>query len=290
MNIVDEIKESFREGSVLTRLIYINIGVFLLIRIINVFYFLSGQEFTLIGWLAMPADVDQLLARPWTLITYMFLHFSFLHILFNILWLYWLGHIFLSYFDGRKLLGVYLLGGIVGGLFYLLAYNLFPAFDKVLAASQLMGASAAVIAIVVAVAVYVPNHTIYLMFIGPVKMKYIALISVLIYIIGISTSNAGGNLAHLGGAFMGMVFALQYKRGTDLSKIISKPFSIVSKWLKSKPKVKITYRNTGDRDIDYNRRKNAQQDRINDILEKISKSGYDSLSKEEKEILFRMGK
>lgn len=290
MNIVDEIKESFREGSMLTRLIYTNIGVFLLIRIVNVFFFLSGEEFPLIGWLAMPADIHQLLARPWTIITYMFLHFSFIHILFNILWLYWLGKIFLSYFDGRKLLGVYLLGGIAGGLFYLLAYNLFPAFESVLAATQLIGASAAVIAIVIAVAVYEPNHTIHLMFIGPVKMKYIALAGVVMYVIGISSSNAGGNLAHLGGAFLGMIFALQYKKGNDISKSINKLLDMFAKWFRPKPKVKISYRGTGDRDIDYNRRKNAEQDRINGILEKISKSGYDSLTKEEKEILFRMGK
>jgi len=290
MNIVDEIKESFREGSMLTRLIYINIGVFLLVRIINVFFFLSGESFPLIGWLAMPADIHQLLSRPWTIITYMFLHFGFLHILFNILWLYWLGKIFLLYFDERKLLAVYLLGGITGGLFYLAAYNLFPAFDKVVAASQLMGASAAVIAIVIAVAVYVPNHIVYLMFIGQVKMKYIALVSIALYVIGISSSNAGGNLAHLGGAFLGMVFALQYKKGNDISKTMSLILDKIARWMKPKPKVKITYRTTGNKDIDYNRRKNAEQERINDILEKISKSGYDSLTKEEKEILFRMGK
>ena len=110
------------------------------------------------------------------------------------------------------------------------------------------------------------------------------------YIIGISTSNAGGNLAHLGGAFLGMIFALQYKKGTDISKGLSLLIEAVAKWLKPKPKVKITYRNASDRDIDYNRRKNAQQEHINEILDKISKSGYDSLNKEEKEILFRMGK
>lgn len=290
MSIIDEIKESFREGSVLTRLIYINIGVFLLVRIINVFFFLSGEEFALLGWLAMPAGIDQLLARPWTLFTYMFLHFGFLHILFNILWLYWLGKIFLSYFDGRKLLVVYLLGGIAGGLSYLVAYNLFPAFDQVREISQLMGASAAVIAIVIAVGVYVPNHTIYLMFLGPVKMKYIALVSVVMYVIGISSSNAGGNLAHLGGAFLGMIFALQYKKGNDLSKGISRLIDLFTKWTKPRSKVKISYRNTGNMDVDYNRRKSAEQERINEILEKISRSGYDSLSKEEKEILFRMGR
>lgn len=288
MSIIDEIRESFRHGSVLTRLIYVNIGVFLLIRIINVFFFLSGEDFPLISWLAMPAGIDQLLSRPWTIITYMFLHFDFLHILFNILWLYWLGRVFLTYFDGRKLLAVYLLGGIAGALTYLLAYNLFPAFEQVREIAQLMGASAAVIAIVIAVAVYVPNHTVHLVFFGPVKMKHIAVVSVVLYVIGISSSNAGGNLAHLGGAFMGMVFALQYRKGNDFSKGISALFDAIAGWLKPRPKVKVSYRNTGN--MDYNRRKNAEQEHINEILEKISRSGYDSLNKEEKEILFRMGK
>lgn len=290
MTVAEEIKKSFREGSVLTRLIYINIGVFLLVRIINVFYFLGGVEFPLTGWLAMPAETSQVLARPWTLFTYMFLHFSFIHILFNILWLYWMGKIFLFYFDERKLLGVYLLGGIAGGLFYWAGYNFFPVFQQVLTNSQLMGASASILAIVIAVAVYAPNHIIHLMFVGQIRMKYLALVSVILYVIGISTSNAGGNLAHLGGAFLGLVFALQYKRGTDISKMLSAPVSWLGKVFKPKPKVKITYRNSGNMDMDYNRRKNAQQERINDILEKISKSGYDSLSREEKEILFKMGK
>jgi len=128
MSIADEIKESFRRGSVLTRLIYINVGVFLAIRIIHVFFFLLNQEFALLNWLALPAGSRQLMQAPWTLVTYMFLHFDFLHILFNVLWLYWMGKIFLFYFDAKKLLGVYLLGGVSGGLFFLLAYNLFPAF------------------------------------------------------------------------------------------------------------------------------------------------------------------
>ncbi len=291
MSIVDEIKESFRKGSVLTRLIYVNLAVFLFIRIINVFFFLMGQEFTLLNWLSLPADFNQLLARPWTIITYMFLHFGFLHILFNLLWLYWLGKIFLFYFDERKLLGVYLLGGIVGGLFFLIGYNLFPAFTEVLTFSQLLGASASVIAIVVAVAVYAPNHAINLMFIGPVKMKYIGLISVGLYVIGIASSNAGGNLAHIGGAFWGFIYVMQYRKGKDLSKGINSLIDGIVKFFKPKQKIKVSYKGGGKAgDMEYNRKKNLNQEEINRILEKISKSGYDSLTKEEKEILFKMGK
>jgi membrane associated rhomboid family serine protease len=289
MNLLDEIKESFREGSALTRLIYINLGLFLLIRITNVFYFLSGAEFPILDWLALPADFGMLASRPWTLITYMFLHFDFLHILFNLLWLYWMGQIFLNYFNQGKLVTIYLLGGISGGLFYVAGYNSFPVFSQIVVDSRLLGASASVIAIVTALAVHAPNHTLHLMFIGPVKMKYIALFSVLLYVIGISSTNAGGNLAHLGGAFWGMLYVLQLRRGIDLGKWLTQLFGGIKKGFAPKPKVKVSYRKPTD-DIEYNRIKNQNKIRMNEILDKISKSGYDSLSKEEKEILFRMGK
>lgn len=289
MNIWDEIKESFKEGSALTRLIYINLGVFLIFRILNVFFFLSGTPFPLMDWLALPADFGMLASRPWTLITYMFLHFDFLHILFNLLWLYWMGQIFLTYFDQGKLITIYLLGGIFGGLFYVAGYNSFPVFSQMVTDSRLLGASASVIAIVTALAVHAPNHTLHLMFIGPVKMKYIAIVSVLMYVIGISSTNAGGNLAHLGGACWGVIYVLQLRRGIDPGKSVNGLFSGLKKAFSPKPKVKVSYRKPVD-DIEYNKLRNQDQKRMNEILEKISKSGYDSLSKEEKEILFRMGK
>lgn len=289
MTIFDEIKESFREGSALTRLIYINLGLFLLIRILNVFYFLSGAEFPFLDWLALPADFGLLASRPWTLLTYMFLHFDFLHILFNLLWLYWMGQIFLGYFDEGKLVALYLMGGIFGGLFYVVGYNLFPVFSQIVVDSRLLGASASAIAIVTALAVYAPNHSIQLIFIGSVKMKYIALFSVLTYIIGISSTNAGGNLAHLGGAFWGMVYVLQRTKNPGTNKVINRVFSGIKNSFTPTPKVKVSYRKPVD-DLEYNRMKNQDKTRMNEILDKISKSGYDSLSKEEKEILFRMGK
>ena len=289
MSIVDEIKESFKKGSVLTRLIYINIGVFLAIRMIHVFFFLLNQEFTLTNWLALPADSLQLMQRPWTLLTYMFLHFNFLHILFNVLMLYWMGKIFLFYFDEKKLLGVYLLGGLFGGLFFVLAYNFFPAFTEVLSFARLLGASASVLAIIAAVATYAPNHAINLLFIGQVKMKHLALFSIVLYIIGIASSNSGGNLAHLGGAVFGFFFALQYKKGHDWTKILTKIIDGMARLFRPNQRIKITYRSKND-DLDYNRQKNLKQEEINRVLDKISKSGYDSLTKEEKELLFKMGK
>ena len=289
MDIITEIKESFKEGSALTRLIYINLGIFLLIRIVNVFYFLAGAEFPFIDWLALPADFQTLANRPWTLFTYMFLHFDFLHILFNILWLYWMGQIFLGYFDQGKLIALYLLGGITGGIFYVLGYNLFPAFSDNLTNSRLLGASASVIAIVTALAMHAPNHSINLMFIGSLKIKYIALFSVLLYVIGISSTNAGGNLAHLGGAFWGMIYILQLRKGFDPATGVIWLLNSIKKLFTAQPKVKVSYRKPVN-DIEYNQLKKQDQTLMNEILEKISKSGYGSLSKEEKEILFRMGK
>lgn len=288
MTILDEIKESFREGSVLTRLIYVNLGVFLTFRILNVFFFLSNTPFPFMDWLALPSDFSMLASRPWTLLTYMFLHFDFLHILFNLLWLFWMGQIFLSYFDQEKLLILYLLGGIAGGLAYVAGFNSFPVFAGVVEDSRLLGASASIIAIVTALAVYAPNHTLQLMFIGPVKMKYIALVSILMYVIGISSSNAGGNLAHLGGALGGLLYVLQIRRRGISAKSSGAFFSGIKSRFASKPKVKVSYRKPAN-DIDYNRQKNQDQKHMNEILEKISKSGYDSLTREEKEFLFKMG-
>ena len=289
MDLWDEIKESFREGSVLTRLIYINLGIFLLVRIANVFYFLAGVEFPFMDWLALPANINTLATRPWTLVTYMFLHFDFLHILFNLLWLYWMGQIFLLYFDKGKLIATYFLGGITGGLFYVLGYNYFGVFSDTLLNSRLLGASASVIAIVTALAMRAPNHSIQLMFIGAVKMKYIALFSVLLYVIGISSTNAGGNLAHLGGAFWGVIYVLQLRNGFDSAKGVTWFLNSIKRLFTPQPKVKISYRKPVN-DLEYNKFKNLDQERMNEILEKISKSGYGSLSKEEKEVLFRMGK
>ncbi len=289
MSIADEIKESFKQGSVLTRLIYVNVGVFVVIRIINVLFFLMNESFGLVNWLALPASISVLATRPWTLISYMFLHYEFLHIIFNILWLYWMGKIFLMYFDSRKLLAVYFMGGISGGLLFLLTYNLFPAFSEVVPVSQLLGASASILAIIAAVATYAPNHPINLLFIGQIKMKHLALVGIVIYIIGISGSNAGGNLAHIGGALFGFLFATYIRKGKDLTSWFSKMVDGLEKIFKPKSKVKVSYRNA-DPDIEYNRQRNVQQEEINRVLDKISKSGYDSLTKEEKELLFKMGK
>ena len=292
MAIIEEIKESFKKGSVLTRLIYVNLAVFVTVKFIQVLFFLFniGEAGTLIiGWLAVPSSLSELFSRPWTIFTYMFLHEGFLHILFNILWLYWLGRIFLEYLDGRKLLGVYILGGLAGAALYILSFNLFPAFEQVLPVSRALGASAGVLAVVISISVYVPNYTIYLMFLGPVKLKYIAAFMIVLDIISISGSNAGGHIAHLGGALFGWFFIRQYKKGKDITRGINGLLTISSSFFKRRSKLKVEYRKTTS-DYEYKKQKAMKQQHIDDILDKISKSGYESLTREEKEILFKVSK
>ncbi len=296
MDIWGEIKQTFKNGSIITRLIYVNLAVFLVLRIVMVFLQLFGVQADLLPWLALPSDVGTLMTRPWTLITYMFLHYDFLHILFNLLWLYWFGRMFLSYFDEKKLLGTYVLGGLAGGVLYIAAYNIFPAFESVAQSGILLGASASVIAIVVATAIYAPNLQVRLLliseFLGPIKIIWIALVSVLIYVLGVTGSNAGGNIAHLGGALWGYIYMLQLKKGNDISSKFNAFVYNIEEWFKPRKKMRVTYRRNNSRkmsDWEYNKKKKAEKENINHILDKIAKSGYDSLTKKEKEILFKMG-
>jgi membrane associated rhomboid family serine protease len=290
MGIFDEIKLSFKNGSYLTKLIYINIAIWLAVRLIFVGFRLSGTDGTpFLGYLALPASFDLFIKRPWTLITYMFLHFEFFHILFNVLWLYWFGRIFLEYHNQRKLLSIYVLGGLTGGIAFMLAYNLVPVFQGSVLFTQLMGASASVIAIVIAISVYVPNHIIHLLFFGPIKIKWIALISVIFYIIGLSGNNAGGNFAHLGGALWGWIYMSQLVKGRDIASGFSRLTENFFNFFKPRKKLRVKYHYPNP-DYDYNRKKVAQQDEINRLLDKIGKSGYDSLSTEEKDTLFKLSK
>ncbi len=289
MGIFDEINLSFRNGSYLTRLIYLNIAVWIVVRLVFVGYSLSGVDGSwLLSWLSLPASSELLLSRPWTLFSFMFLHFEFLHILFNMLWLYWFGKIFLEYHSQQKLLSLYLFGGLAGGLAFLAAYNGLPIFQERLATSELIGASASVIAIVIASAVYVPNHIIHLAFIGPVRIKWIALISIVMYLISLSGENAGGNFAHLGGALWGWIYMSQLRLGRNITGWFDQILGGVGSWFTFKRKLKIKHVSPNP-DYDYNRSKKQQQNEVNQVLDKIGKSGYESLTFEEREILFKMG-
>jgi rhomboid family protein len=295
MSVYDEVKKSFKSGSSLIKLIYINLAVFLAVKIVGVIFFLLSlnSAFSIINWFAVPADFHNLIFKPWTIFTYMFLHQDFIHILFNILWLYWFGLIFLRYFDDKKLLSVYLVGGLSGAALYILAFNAFPAFQQILPMSYALGASASVIAIVIATSVYAPNYTINLMFIGPVKLKYIAIITIALDVLSIASSNAGGHIAHLGGALFGYLYIAQLKKGKNITKGFDRFMDRIFSLFKPRQKFKVTYKKPMtdmEKDIEYNKAKAASQKDIDKILDKIAKSGYDSLSKKEKEILFKHSK
>jgi len=288
MGIWDDIKLTFRNGSNLTRLIYINIVVFFLITLIAVIGFLlnnpeiSGKTLDLFS---VPASLNALLIKPWTLITYMFTHKDIWHILFNMLWLYWFGRIFLEYLDGRKLVAVYLLGGISGAMVYILSFNIFPAFTGVVSDSVAIGASASVMAIVIAIAAYVPDYTVQLFLLGRIKIKYMALaIFVLTSIMDFSV-NSGGKLAHIGGAFFGYIYTINLRHGHDLGKGFNKIIDFFVTIFKPRKKLKVTHKKVAT-EYEYNKVKTDHQKQINNILDKISKGGYDSLTKEEKETLF----
>lgn len=289
MDLLGNLKAQYRQGSNLLKLIYVNAAVFLFFVILKIvtFLFKAGDlESVILGYLAAPASFDKLILRPWTVFTYMFLHVEFFHLLFNMLWLWWFGKIFVDYFDQKRLVSVYILGGLSGALLYIISFNLFPGFSDLIHVSIALGASAAVMAIVVATAVYVPDYTIYLLFIGPVKIKWVALVIFLMTSLVDFSVNSGGKIAHIGGALLGYIYSASYRSGKDITRGINRFFDSVVTWFKPKPKMKVTYKKPMN-DFEYNKAKKDHQEHINRILEKISKGGYDSLTKEEKEILFK---
>jgi membrane associated rhomboid family serine protease len=289
MGIWDDIKKTFREGSNLTRLIYINIAVFILITLVAVIGFLLNNPVIsdyALNLFAVPSSLKILLIRPWTLITYMFLHKDIWHILFNMLWLYSFGRIFLEYLDQRKLVAVYLLGGISGAIVYILSFNVFPAFSGIVAESVAIGASASVMAIVIAISAYVPDYTVQLFLFGRIKIKYLALAIFVFTSVMDFSVNSGGKLAHIGGAFFGYFYTLNLRQGKDMGKGFNKIIDFFATIFKPRKKLKVTHKKVAT-EYEYNKIKVEHQAQINSILDKISKGGYDSLTKEEKETLFK---
>jgi membrane associated rhomboid family serine protease len=289
MGIWDDIKKTFRNGSNLTRLIYINIVLFIGITIAALIGFLlNNPEVSekALNLFSVPSSFKLLFVRPWTIVTYMFIHKDIWHILFNMLWLYWFGSIFLEYLDQRKLVAVYLMGGISGALVYIISFNIFPAFTGVVAESVAIGASASVMAIVIAIAAYVPDYTVQLFLFGRIKIKYMALaIFVLTSVMDFSV-NSGGKLAHIGGALFGYIYTINLRRGHDIGRGLNKVIDFFATIFKPRKKLKVSHRKVAD-EYEYNKIKTEHQVSINRILDKISKGGYDSLTKEEKETLFK---
>jgi membrane associated rhomboid family serine protease len=286
--IITDLKESFRRGTIYIQLIYINVGVFILTTLTEVILQLFNRSLGgAFEWLELPASLPRFITQPWSILTYMFMHAGVMHILFNMLWLYWFGALFLSFFSAKHLRGVYILGGICGGLLYMAAYNIFPYFRPMTEYSFMLGASASVLAVVAA------NYPIRLFLFGTIRLKYLALIVIGTDLLFITSSNAGGHIAHLGGALAGLWFAASLSKGADITAWINKSLDAVSSLFSSKPrkpKMKVHYGTDKQKDYNYNARKKAQSDEIDRILDKLKKSGYESLTTEEKKSLFDASK
>lgn len=256
----------------------INIAIFVVFSLIGVILFFAGYqgivETFVNDYLAFPSNPNLWLSHFYTLLTYQFFHADFFHILFNMLWLYWMGQLFLSLVKPRQFHFVYLGGGVLGAIFYALLYNVMPSFQSVAATSTVVGSSAAVMAIFVAVATLVPDYSIRLLLIGNVRLKYIVIVYIVLDVIAMKSYNAGGSIAHLGGALFGFTYIKLLQSGTDISTIFKK-----------KPKLRVV-RNEAPKKATTS----VNQQEIDAVLDKISKSGYDKLSREEKEILFNASK
>ena len=301
--VLDEFKHAFnRPDNGLVQIILLNLVVYVGLIFLRVILTLTGGAGVydqIMQWLMLPAAIPEFLTRPWTLITYFFVHERFFHILFNMLFLYWFGKIIKEFLGGSKVVNLYVLGGLAGGIFYILIYNTIPFFAERIDSSMMLGASAGVFAVVVGAATFMPNYTILLMFIGPVRIKYIAIFYVILAFAQTTGANAGGELAHLGGAALGFFYIKQLQKGTDWGKWIHSFFGFIKSFFVRQPKVKVTYRKTSkSKTKSKSQSKTAtskpidstSQEEIDDILDKISHSGYESLSKEEKQKLFNASK
>jgi rhomboid family protein len=290
MNMLHEIRSGFHKAEGLYRLLFLNIFIYVALKLIALVLFLTGSGGTVnfVDFLAVSAYLPDALSHPWTFFSYMFIHEGFFHILFNMLILYWLGKIFCEYLGTKKIVPIYIMGGLAGAALYILFYNLFPVFSDSLRYSKLIGASAGVIAVMVSIATLIPDYSIHLMFIGPVRLKYVAGVSIVLYVISIPDGNAGGNIAHLGGAIMGFVYTKMLQKGTNIGGWLESIADMVTG--QGKPRMKVVKKSKSDSTIYHGGTVKQREVAIDKILEKISRSGYESLTQEEKDILFKASK
>lgn len=284
------LRYQFARLSIAEKLIAINVAIFILNALLV--FLLGLRADALMQWFELPKDFLRFVVQPWSILTYSFFHGGIWHLFWNMMVLYFSGRIFLNLFGPRRFLNVYFLGVILGGLLFLLSYNVFPALIGI--STALIGASAGVTAVLIFICAYIPNQEVRLFFIT-LKLWYIGVFIVLIDLIQIPGSgNAGGHLAHLGGALLGYIYARQLMHGRDIGSGFTAFFESISgifRKREKKPPMKTVYRRkhtSSKTTTDYD--KASRQRRIDTILDKISKSGYESLSKEEKDFLFKAGK
>ncbi len=314
-SIWDDVKREFQYGNMVTRIIVVNIAIWIVINIAKLILRIPTEDATIyddfLRFFSMSPDWKFILMHPWVPITSIFLHESFGHILWNMLAFYWFGRIVGDLLGNHRVLPLYLLGGLAGGIIYFIAAQ-FHVLGLGLPSEMVLGASAAVMAMVACAAYIAPDYTFNLLLIGPVRLKYIAFVLFFLDLISIADrSNTGGHLAHLGGAAFGLFFAAQLREGLDLGKPINRFIDFILTVLRRRRKSKFTYQRGGDSQKTYSRHQKSQkqykqdpktthsntqksdeavsdeQTRLDAILDKIKQKGYDSLTKEEKEFLFK---
>jgi membrane associated rhomboid family serine protease len=291
----DKIKNAYLKGNSALRYIFILTGIFLLIRITYAILGMTGVDGSLLlNLLQLPAGIDGFLASPWTALTYMFVHFGLSHLLMNLFLLYFFGGLFIRWFNKSGFNVIFILGGLVGAAFFISGYLIFPGLSDAAGQSPLIGASASVMALCFAVTIYKPDENINLFMLGNIKLKYIAIILVALDMLSMSKVNSGVGLAHLGGGLSGLIYGFSARKGKDLfswTKVLSFKISGI---FKREPVMKVKYNRSGnekanradDADREFNKKKKADSERLDAILDKIKLSGYDSLSQEEKKELF----
>jgi membrane associated rhomboid family serine protease len=283
MDYKKEIKSRYKNGTIVEKIIYVNSIIFIFTLLISVFQELYKIEINgVLKWFALDHNFSVLVSKPWTLITYGFLHADFLHLLLNLITLNFIGNLFIEYFTQKQLLSFYLLGTFFGGIIYLLSHNYFPLFEG--RSSILIGGSAGISAIFIGITTYLPNYQFKIRFIGFVKLWYLAAIWIGLDLLALSGSNAGGHFAHLGGALFGFLYVNQ---GSLKKRSL---WNIVSSGFKTKKNPFKKVYTSKEKRSKTKKTSSFNQEQIDVILDKISKSGYDALSQSEKEFLFKQGK
>lgn len=290
----DRLKAFGKQKPALNYILVANIGIWIMVAMANVVAWLFKSEGNniIVQFLALPSGWHNLAVKPWTPLTYMFLHERFWHLFFNLWMLYFGGTLFVQCFSDKKLVWTYIMGGLFGALAFFLSYQLFPVFEDVKDSASLLGASASVLAILVASAAYRPDYELRLLLLGRMKFKWIAIIFVVIDILSISAENPGGHIAHVGGALYGFLYGFFMRKGFRFSFPKRKRMKYTRyktvKDKKKRPQEPYDARRVSDEE--YNQRK-AEKDRdIDAILDKIAKNGYASLTSDEKEFLFKNSK
>lgn len=280
MNIFQDLKNQYTNNGIVQKLIFWNIGLFLLTIIF--FYNFKSGDFSFPSWVALYSSFSDVLTKPWTLISYLFVHSGFIHLLFNMLMLHFVSRFFLTFFTEKQYLVVYLLGGVFGGLVFVTIYYFLGIRIPV------VGASGAIMTLLVSATAYSPYYILQIPLIGRIKLWHVTALILFIDILQLLLVNTGGHIVHLSGAFFGFLYVFLLKRGTDLAK----PFSNLSFKRPTKKKTPFSkvHVNKAASNLSKAPKTDVEQKKIDDILDKISKSGYDSLTKEEKEFLFKLGK